>query len=446
MTTAQRHDRWRPNILARPAVRPTVIGQDQSQEQASPLAFGLIMAFTFILLLAPQAHFPALAPLRPAFWVANASLLVYLLDRFINRKPITIMSREISLVAALLGWAVLTIPMSLWPGGSVGELEDKYLKSLIIFWLLSNVVNSVSRCRQVFWALSLMSIPLSVVGVKNYLTGVFVQYGREIPLDRIRGYDAPLTSNPNDLALMLNLILPLSAALLFMEARPFRRLILLAAMALNVVAVVTTFSRAGAVTLGSIGLIYVWKLRNRPERRWVYAALVLALLCMPLLPGGYLERITTMTDISSDSTHSSEARWRDLGAATRFALKHPIIGAGLGSDQLALNSERGGLWSSVHNVYLQYAVDLGIPGVTLFLLILIGCLRRLAALRRRYAPTQGRPHLVYLADGLYVSLCVFAVAAFFYPVAYHFYFYYIAGLAVALTARHGTVAARKATN
>ena len=40
--------------------------------------------------------------------------------------------------------------------------------------------------------------------------------------------------------------------------------------------------------------------------------------------------------------------------------------------------------------------------------------------------------LVPLAAGVQVSLVAFGVAAFFHPIAYQFYFFMIAGLAVAL--------------
>ena len=40
------------------------------------------------------------------------------------------------------------------------------------------------------------------------------------------------------------------------------------------------------------------------------------------------------------------------------------------TEMLALNDERGARWLSVHNAYLNYAVDLGLPGLTLFLMLL----------------------------------------------------------------------------
>lgn len=142
--------------------------------------------------------------------------------------------------------------------------------------------------------------------------------------------------------------------------------------------------------------------------RWVYAALAVAVLCTPLLPAGYLDRITTITHIEGDRTGSAEARWQDNLAAVSWVVKHPIVGAGIGSNQLALNEERGGLWVAVHNVYLQHAVDLGLPGLALFLVVLGGCIRGLGAVQRE-ARTRGDTEVWYLAEGTPVSLIAFAV-------------------------------------
>ena len=120
----------------------------------------------------------------------------------------------------------------------------------------------------------------------------------------------------------------------------------------------------------------------------------------------------------------------------RFVAAHPILGAGVGMNVLALNETRGASWKNVHNVYLEYAVDLGLPGLGLFLALFAGCLcATVVAMRRAAAITA--PDLFLLAEGLQTSLLVFAVAALFHPVAYHFYFYYVAGLAIAARAAGG---------
>lgn len=395
------------------------------------LPFRALMAFTFILIIAPQTLFPALAPLRVALLAAGVAVLSYLYNRFARRRPVIEFTREIKLAACLLGWAVITLPLSYWPGGSLSYLLNVYAKTLVIFWLLSHVVNTLPRLRFAAWSLSLMALPLAVSAVTNFTGGKFLTESRII------GYDAPLTGNPNDLALTLNLILPLSIALfLGGSGKPWLRGILLLGIALSVIGVIATYSRGGFLTLAVIFALYVNALLRRPrERHWALLAIFLVLAAIPFLPADYVERLGTIANIEADASGSAQERWGDTVAALEYILFHPVVGAGIGMDILALNEVRGPAWKEVHNVYLQYGVDLGIPGMILFVMLLRGALR--CARQARHAAAAREPQLFYLAEGIRVSLIAFAVAAFFHPVGYHFYFYYFAGLAVAA----GTIAA-----
>jgi acyl dehydratase len=65
-------------------------------------------------------------------------------------------------------------------------------------------------------------------------------------------HDGGLTANPNDLALMLNLTIPLVIALFLAAERWAAKALLGGILALAVVAVVVTFSRSGFLTLALI--------------------------------------------------------------------------------------------------------------------------------------------------------------------------------------------------
>ncbi len=432
MSAAARAEWWRAEIVPAGATLPRQMAPGARPKAAgSAVPFWALMTFTFVLLLAPQAFVPALAPLRLGLLTAALAITTWLIDRFSCGQPIMRIAPEPVAAACLVAWALLTVPWSYWPGGSLAFLLDVYLKTLAIFWLLGQVVNTRPRLRLVAWGLALMALPLAVYGIHEYLAGRFIDGG---PVKRILSYDAPLTQNPNDLALMLNLILPPTLALALLQGAPLPRLLLLGCAALDAVAVILTFSRAGFICLALTGVIYFVRLVRRPGRVWAIAALLLALACAPLLPSGYLDRLATITDIGSDPTGSAQERWGDTLAAVRLVSGSPIIGAGAGMNILALNEARGAIWKKVHNVYLEYAVDLGLPGLLLFLAILAGSFRATALVMKR---TAGRPawrDLFLLAEGIQASLAVFAVAAMFHPVAYHFYFYYMAGLALAARA------------
>ena len=74
-------------------------------------------------------------------------------------------------------------------------LIDIFLKSVIVFFLIANLLTTSERFRTFFWALAICAAFNAVVGVYNYRTGAFLTG------ERIQGGFSGLTSNPNDLAL-----------------------------------------------------------------------------------------------------------------------------------------------------------------------------------------------------------------------------------------------------
>ena len=97
----------------------------------------------------------------------------------------------------------------------------------------------------------------------------------------------------------------------------------------------------------------------------------------------------------------------------------------MGMNMLVMREARGG-WLGVHNVYLEHALDLGLIGLGIFLVLLWSCLKTVAHIQQ----TSASPDLVFLAQGLQISLIAYATAALFHPVSYQYYFYYMAGLAI----------------
>lgn len=421
---------WRPS--ARVAGGSTAVSGNGKPmvktADENSLPFRMLMLFTFILLLAPQQAFPVLAPLRIALLVAVLAMLTYVGNRVSHQKPLLDIAPGIKLATLLAGWAVLTIPMSFWPGGSVDFLLSEYFKTLVVFLLLAHIVDSTSKLERLSWGLVLMAIPLAASTLMNFAAGAYVKEGSQ----RIVGYNAPLTTNPNDMALMLNLILPFAVALLLSARRTFTKLFLGATIVLLVAAVIVTFSRAGFLALMMIVCIYMWLVRNRKQWFVIPLAVVIGLAALPLVPASYYDRISTITAIETDETASAQTRWADYQIAAGLVVSDPFIGAGVGMSIFAMNAARGETWTEIHNVYLQYAVELGVPGLVLFLLLFRSCLRSTKDVIERSGRHAELTKLFYLAEGVRISLLAFALEAFFHPVAYDFYFYYIAGIAIAL--------------
>ncbi len=421
-----RRDWWRH---PRPQVQAT---DDAADQPGRSLAFDALVGFTFILLIAPQEHFTFLSPLHLAVLTSVTAAGAMIRDRSRAKQKILPRAKPVTFALLLAAWALSTMPFSLWPGGSWGLFSGIYFKAITIFLLLGAIIDTGPKLRNMAWAISLCSLPLGYTAISNYLHHNVVAGPQAVA--RIVGYQSGLSLNPNDLALILNLILPVSAALFFTEKGALRKTIFGFATLLTAGAVVATFSRAGFLTLAAIFVGLAWKLRKRPERVWIWGAGAMALFAVFLfLPAGYLSHLGTITNIQKDATGSAQERTRDMALALNEIAKRPLLGAGLGQNVLALNTERGpgSDWRMVHNVYLQYAADLGIPGLLLFLAVFKTAASGLsrAVKKLREVPSMRAPAMI--AEGLQLSLLGFALAGFFHPAGYNFPFFFFAGLAVA---------------
>ena len=413
---------------------PAKAGLYGSRSTANTVAFRALVAFTVILLLSPQAWFPVLGQLRIAFVAAAVAIGAHLLDRLVRRDSAPPFSAEIGVALLLVAWAVITVPVSYWAGGSVEVLTSQYIKAVLFFWLVATLATTGRRLKTVAWTLVLCAIPLAATGVWNYASGEVLSTG--VPgLKRIYGYmgGSGLAANPNDLALVLNLIIPIAAAMMISTRHMAARAVAAMAVLVSVAGVIVTFSRAGFLTLAATGVMLLAVLVRRRSNGVAALLIAVALVVPVVVPDSYFDRLSTITDIEADRTGSAQGRWQDVIVSAGIVAQNPIVGAGIGNDMLALNKYRGReTFRSVHNAYLQYAVDLGLPGLLLFAWLHVMCFRAARRVERSAHRHDAIRSLGPLAAGIQVSLIAFFVAAMFHPIAYQFYFFTIGGLAIAL--------------
>ena len=125
---------------ARPESRgnvPGLRGNALAALEGSQAAFYALVAFTFVLLLSPQAWFPVLKLVRIAFLAGGIAMAAHVMERTAHKQPITPLAPEIGIALALVCWSTITIPMSYNPQHirenfeSVDiELSDEEFKTL----------------------------------------------------------------------------------------------------------------------------------------------------------------------------------------------------------------------------------------------------------------------------------------------------------------------------
>ena len=391
------------------------------REERSVPFWGLMM-FTFVLFVAPQSFIPGLGALMPAKLAMVVAMGAYLISG--RRFPVT---RTVQFGIAFVACAIISIPLGFWPGGSVEVFFDLLGKSLVVFILIASVVDTPRRMKILMGSMIAFGTVAAVYAVIQYRTGMLDPTGR-----RIAGFESPLATNPNDLALTLNILLGLALGLLPLTRHRTRRILLLGAMACLVAGIVASFSRGGFITLGVLGVFWVAQTMRTRGMQSIGALMLVAIVFGVAAPAEYVARLSTILDSDADETGSAAERWDVMGTALGYIAERPLFGMGLGNSR-HVTVVRGGPDTEAHNAYLKAGAELGIIGLAVYVLFVASAYTAARAVRRRLRRRPESAELGNLASGVELAVVAFAVGALFSPVPYHFYFYYAAGLAVAIT-------------
>src|SRR5437762_4328674 len=150
-----------------------------------------MLAFTALLFFRPQDHLAALESLHLAELTAIAGLAAMAARRLRAGQTIAKVNAEVIGVIMLGAVIVLTIPFSIWPGGSLKVFSDIYVKIILIFALMMSTITSPRRLRQMMWIMILASGYLAARGVLDYARGVNLTEG-----NRLKGSVGGIFENP----------------------------------------------------------------------------------------------------------------------------------------------------------------------------------------------------------------------------------------------------------
>ena len=227
------------------ALHPTSAARHSRSE--SSFVFSCLMVFTFLLFIAPQFIFPDLLSLHLPTVVGGLAVVAYVFDRISCNRPLTVRGPAVRLILSFVALGVLSIPFSYWPRGSLDSLLEDMSRALAIFFLMANTINTARRMKLMVGSMALWAIIMSATAIQEFVGSI--GFAADF---RIRTYGSPLTTNANDLALTLNLVLALVAGLYFATRQLLPKLVLLATMILFASGVIVTFSRGGFLTLATI--------------------------------------------------------------------------------------------------------------------------------------------------------------------------------------------------
>src|SRR5206468_3435505 len=123
---------------------------------------------------------------------AIAGLAAMAVRRMSAGQTIAHANTEVVGVVVLGAIIVLTIPFSIWPGGSTHVFSDIFVKIILIFALMISTITSPRRLRQMTWVMITASGYIGARAVFDYVRGVNLVEG-----DRVRGAVGGMFENPN---------------------------------------------------------------------------------------------------------------------------------------------------------------------------------------------------------------------------------------------------------
>jgi len=354
--------------------------------------------------------------------------------------------------AALIASSVLARDMTI----ALTEIGNFFTEGLLLYFLLINVIRELKTLKRVIWTLLLVGSMLGGISLFQEATktydnsyGGLAQKNDELDMDQVdfttyggsRRAGGPL-GKENRYAQIMVVIFPLALGMAYIEPARKMKFLALAAASLILGGIVLTFSRGAFVTLGGMLLITVLLRYIRPAQALGGLALLVAIILVALPE--YVERVSSVANLSRLATQQGEAREVDGSLRGRFAenlaairvfLEYPIFGVGPGHYAKFYSAKYGNevgtkrLISNrrAHSLYLELAADTGLVGLGTFMTVAIAVSLRLWQARRRLS--QNRPDLAHLATALLLGIfCYFGTATFLH-LSYQRYYWFLIALA-----------------
>jgi probable O-glycosylation ligase (exosortase A-associated) len=354
---------------------------------------------------------PPLQPLRLAAIATVASWILLVLAARVSLLKAAIGTPYVALAITWLLWTALTVIGALDANLAWEAWWSGQTKTLTMMLFVVTCLTSIDSIRAVYAVHALGAATLTFF----YTKGGYPLWGSPVPM-----YDV------NDLALHLNIALPM---VLFLALSVKARVVSMGLWALALlmaVSILMTQSRGGLLTLGTT-VVIIW-LRFRGVKWWVRVVPPVALIGgFFLLPTAAQERLSMLFSPTEDYNYSEDfGRVETWKRGMNYLAQYPVMGVGIANFPVAeaTISPRAlaGEWAPArvaHSSVAEVAVETGVPGISMYLLMLIFAFVRLNRLRKRLgsAPETLR-EVGLMADVLWLSLLAFSVGGLFLSMGY----------------------------
>lgn len=334
-----------------------------------------VCAWVWIALTAPaEWAFGFSTSLRMNLTIVIITFISYLFA--FKDKKLSIGGVGVLLLLFILQCLISTLAQNTIDSAKVFGYFIEHLKVAMLFFFITLIIRSKAEIIALVWCFILsVSSYAAMEGTKFLLS-----FGGHAVVGR-----AGIIIDRNDLAVAINMCIPLIFFLIYVTEHKKIKLGLLGLALLNIVAVVGTYSRGGFIGLCIIG-IAAW-LASRHKILIALVVVLAAPVAYQFTPESWRERQSTVSTASSEDGSFIGRLWA-WKISSLIASNDPLTGGGyravtdpvLWQYYAPFTPHYGPVFTppipadlspkAAHNIYFQVLGDHGFIGLLLFLLIL----------------------------------------------------------------------------
>lgn len=382
--------------------------------------FNSFLLFVFTDVCQIQQLLPFLGKIHLQELFGIFAIFGVLIDKnLMNNATQRLSSPEIKGLFFLICWMVISVPFSVYPGGSFRFLTQYFWKVLISVSLILAYGSSREAIDKIIWA---------------YLFGVGLLGCISVVATGMHRFSVTEMYDPNDLAMLAVVAFPFA----FWRIKLFngiRKITSIAMCLLIIFMIVATQSRGGFVGFLAVIMVIIFQAWHIKKGYLKSVVLVFMLIgSVVIYKGGtqYLDRILTIKNFETDYNVTSEGGrinvWKN---ALNILVSNPLLGIGIRQFAIAeglSHADRGGKWNAAHNSFLQVGGELGFPGLIAFCYIIWSSIKRSRSVVLSYGDT-GSDFII--SSSIIGSWIGFVVAGSFLSMAYSGEFFFLLGLSCA---------------
>lgn len=337
----------------------------------------------------------------------------------------------------LIAYAFLTIPLVEWPGSVLKSGFPNFVKAAVFYYFTVAFVRTEDDLRRlvyVFVGCQVFRViePLYLHVTQGYWGSRASMAGWEY-LERLAGAPSDVV-NPNGLAWIVCMVLPF--LYYFSDISWRHRIAAIVLIPSGLYALLLTGSRSGMVGLAVIVLGIVLKAKRPFALISLIGAVVV--LSFPLLSSDLQDRYLSIFGKGEKNAGTADERLEGMMSQIDVAMRRPIFGHGLGTSSEAnanftVSGPYVGELMPAHNLYVEAAQELGVAGLTIFLIYMGSIFSAFSTAKRTLNTTKSRTFVHRLVDALQVWLAMNLVFSFASYGLSSFDWYLFAGCAAVIT-------------